>query len=214
MMAQARRLLSFSCEVYAAQHASGRIFLHEHPATAESWQEDCIKKVLDLPGVVRRDLDMCQYNLRATDEQGEGLVKKATAIMTNSEVMGNCLARKCCGGHRHVLLKGGSKCARAAVYTNDFAEGIVESYKMHLRKTGQIKRKSKKTYSRKQRGSLEARNHIDAPIDELGTFEDDPEDNPTMGEVCEVIARLSESTGSEHSAHMIPPEQANMPQPR
>ena len=37
-------------------------------------EEECIKKVLQLKGVQKVSLDMCQFNLKATDHLGEGLV--------------------------------------------------------------------------------------------------------------------------------------------
>ena len=130
----AREHLKFSCEVYQLQNSQGRAFLHEHPASAGSWKEDCMKKLLEIPGVVKRELDMCCYNLRSHDEQGEGLVQKSTSIVTNSCTIGDHLARKCCGGHRHVHLKGGRRAALAAVYTPEFCEAIVEAYKLHKKK--------------------------------------------------------------------------------
>merc|ERR1711884_652036 len=98
---------------------------------------------------------MCQYNLRVSDSTGEGLAQKRTTIMTNSLVMGEFLARKCCGGHTHIPLKGGTRCSKAAIYTPEFAEAIVESYKLHL---ASMKKSSGK---HSQKGSLKARDCMD-----------------------------------------------------
>ena len=38
---RARRHLEFVCELYHMQLARGRLFLHEHPAQADSWEELC-----------------------------------------------------------------------------------------------------------------------------------------------------------------------------
>merc|ERR1711994_121104 len=81
-------------------------------------------------GVQRYDLDMCQYNLHPIDK--EGLIKKPTTIITNSAIVGEYLARKCQKDHQHFQLKGGDRCLRAATYTPEFCEAIVEAYKLHL----------------------------------------------------------------------------------
>ena len=44
-------------------------------------------------------------------------VLKPTIILTNSEILGDHLARRCFGEHKHGHLKGGDRCAKAAVYT-------------------------------------------------------------------------------------------------
>ena len=36
--------MQFMCEVYQAQHAAGRYFLHEHPAWASSCDLECVQK--------------------------------------------------------------------------------------------------------------------------------------------------------------------------
>ena len=105
MMREARTYLEFSCKCYAKQNSSGRIFVHEHPAHADSWSEKCIKDLLRLEGIHRAELDMCQFNLQTTDKDGTmGLVKKSTSLLTNSSTMARMLSRKCCGGHKHHLL--------------------------------------------------------------------------------------------------------------
>ena len=141
MMKEARELLRFSCQVYALQHEAGRTFLHEHPATASSWGEKPIVDLLKLDGIYRRELDMCRYNLRTPDENGKmGLVRKTTSVLTNSLVLAIHLARRCCGGHKHIHLKGGRKATMAALYTDEFCESIVEGYKLHMISEGKRKK--------------------------------------------------------------------------
>ena len=111
--------------------------------------------------------------------------------MTNSAIMGEFLGRRCCGGHRHIQLKGGDRCARAAIYTPEFAEALVEGFKLHCLKTNRPP--SKRTYSRKQEGSLKARDKIDASLNSLDINENDPEDCPTIEELSEMYALLPQS---------------------
>ena len=43
--------LEFCVELYRGQLRNGRYFIHEHPAYATSWQEECMKKMLGENGV-------------------------------------------------------------------------------------------------------------------------------------------------------------------
>ena len=109
--------------------------VHEHPTSAKSWAEPEIQRLLKLEGVNKYNFDMCQYNLRIDGE----LVCKPTSIMTNSEVIGNHLAKHCAGDHLHIPLKGGIRARTAATYTLEFCQSLVEGYKLHLRKHGTLK---------------------------------------------------------------------------
>ena len=67
MMNQARTHLEFACRMYAKQYRAGRVFLHEHPDTAQSWKEPCIQKLMGMPGVRRSKLDMLlQFEIKRT----------------------------------------------------------------------------------------------------------------------------------------------------
>ena len=43
--------LEFMCKIYRRQMRAGRWLLHEHPATAVSWNEACINKLTEYPSV-------------------------------------------------------------------------------------------------------------------------------------------------------------------
>ena len=47
--------LEFCVEPYKEQMAAGRLFLHEHPLGASSWQVDAMAKLIEEPGVVKGD---------------------------------------------------------------------------------------------------------------------------------------------------------------
>ena len=64
MMREARAYLEFSAKIYEDQHRKGKVFLHEHPTSAESWAEPAIAKLLKIPQVRRYNLDMCQFGLQ------------------------------------------------------------------------------------------------------------------------------------------------------
>ena len=47
---EAEHHLKVACDVYEKQAVRGRSFLHEHPTSAESWQDSSIKKIKELGG--------------------------------------------------------------------------------------------------------------------------------------------------------------------
>ena len=64
--------MEFVCELYADQIKAGRLFLHEHPAQASSWDEQCIERILKMSGVTTIDMDQCQFGQkdeRTTDKE-------------------------------------------------------------------------------------------------------------------------------------------------
>ena len=76
------------------------------------------------------EMDMCAFGMTSKDEQGEGLVKKSTRILSSSEEVLRGLDRKCRNKdaakedqHRHVhLIQGRAKGAQ--VYPRPFAEEV------------------------------------------------------------------------------------------
>ena len=61
-------LLNVACQGYRRQCDNGRYFLHEAPSSASSWKEDCIMKLMALPGVVRVDGPMCRWGMHQHDQ--------------------------------------------------------------------------------------------------------------------------------------------------
>ena len=47
-------------ELYREQTKEGRYFLHEHPATASSWELGCMRKLAEKESVYVVIADMCQ----------------------------------------------------------------------------------------------------------------------------------------------------------
>ena len=76
-------------------------------------------------------LHMCAFGLKSWDEDGEGLVKKPTRVLTNLPSIATALSRKCTGDHRHVHLMSG-KAKAAAQYTEDFCSAIIDGVQTYL----------------------------------------------------------------------------------
>ena len=92
---KAEEHLSFCCDQYAKRHARQKFFLHEHPALAASWKSAAVERIENLPGVLRVTGDMCEQGMHLTDEHGEGLAKKTTSYLTNSECIAEELSKRC-----------------------------------------------------------------------------------------------------------------------
>ena len=128
---------------------------------------------------MKTTLDMCCFGLKGADKNESGFIKKATSIITNSEVIANHLSRRCDGSHKHYQLKGGSRFFKAAIYCDGFCKAIIDGYNKHRKKYSKISG---------QRGSLGARDFLDSQANSLDIGRDDPEDG---GEVSELIDTLS-----------------------
>ena len=77
----------------------GRYVVYEHPKSAVSWDNPNVSKLASTLGVMRAELDQCEFGLVAKDGLGEALAKKATSFLTNSVEVGRMMGVKCRGGH-------------------------------------------------------------------------------------------------------------------
>ena len=119
--------LAWMCKLFAKQAAAARLFLHEHPGNATSWNEPFVREVLQLRGAARITADQCQLGQEAED--GEP-VRKPTGVKSNCEDILEQLNRRCKGkkgqcsrpkGGTHQLCN--SKTARrAAIFNGNFVK--------------------------------------------------------------------------------------------
>jgi hypothetical protein len=116
--------LRFCVKLYKIQMDNGLHFLHEHPATAKSWEDPIVERIMKDWRVYGVKGDMCRFGMQQKDENGEGHVKKRTMFMTNAEMSAGKLAQKCVGGHRHVnLINGRTK--KATNHLEDLCKEII-----------------------------------------------------------------------------------------
>ena len=122
--------LAWCCKLYLKQLERGHYFLHEHPAGASSWDEQCIREVWAKVGVRRVVAHQCQLG-QCTDDGSP--VKKPTGFMSNSseileEFNVQCFGRKgiCtrAGGGQHVPCQG-KVARRAAIFQHKLCEAIL-----------------------------------------------------------------------------------------
>ena len=100
--------LHFVVGLYKLQLEGGRHFLHEHPATASSWADPLMERLMKQRGVSTVVSDQCEYGLLTPGPNGEPMpAKKPTRWMSSSPHMLKRLSRRCQRDHTHQHLVGG-----------------------------------------------------------------------------------------------------------
>ena len=127
-MEYGRTHLQFCAKLYAIQWKAGRYFLHEHPAEATSWQEECIARILKKQGVIKVTGDQCMYGLQSSDGHRTGSARKRTGFMTNSACVAKQLERRCLNKfgyevHHHIRLECG-RTRKAQEYPPELCQAI------------------------------------------------------------------------------------------
>ena len=98
---EGRQHLKTACEMYKKQYRRKRYFLREHPKPAASWKEECVKEVMNLPGVMVVQGPMCRWKMMAEDATGPGFVRKETCWMTNCPELARTLEGICENQKKH-----------------------------------------------------------------------------------------------------------------
>ena len=82
--------LKFVAQLYEDQIKANRYFLHEHPLSAMSWSEDCMREIAAV-NVGEAMCDQCMYGCKTqgTPTSPPMAAKKATRCLSNSpEILG------------------------------------------------------------------------------------------------------------------------------
>ena len=79
--------IEFLCELYEAQAAQGRYFVHELTSEASSRMK-CIVKIMAMPGTRAAVADLCMFGLAACDDGGPGFVNASVRTITNARQVG------------------------------------------------------------------------------------------------------------------------------
>ena len=88
--------------------------MYEHPKSAASWTNPSVDKLTSTAGVMRTELDECEFGMTSEDELGRAPAKKPTSLLTNAVEVDRVMGVKCRRGNRHVHLMAGR--ARAAAH--------------------------------------------------------------------------------------------------
>ena len=126
----AKKHMKFVLTLYHEQIMNGRYFLHEHPGGASSWKLEDVEKLVAMPGVHVAKANMCCFGMTSKDANGQGLVKKDTKFMTNSEEIYKKLNVQCTNlgapkheHHRHVHLISG-RARHAQTYPRQLCQAV------------------------------------------------------------------------------------------
>ena len=107
--------LRFVIRLYRIQLDQGRHFLHEHPQSARSWQDEHMVDLLADPRVGITVSDQCEYGLFTPGPDGQPRrAKKPPQWACPSPWMLKRLSKRCAGGHTHQHIIGGR--AKQAVF--------------------------------------------------------------------------------------------------
>ena len=68
--------MEFLCELYEAQAACGRYFVHKLTSEVNSRMK-CVAKIMAMPGTRTIVVDLCMFGLAACDEGGQDLSTQA-----------------------------------------------------------------------------------------------------------------------------------------
>ena len=73
------------CVTLARRHLEGwRYFVYEHHKSALSWANPYVDKLASTAGVVRTELDQCEFGLTSEDGLDRTPAKKPTSLLTSS----------------------------------------------------------------------------------------------------------------------------------
>ena len=122
---QGMAFLEHSMECAKAQVIAGRIFCFEHPASATSWRQQCVKDVESMPGVHKVTLDQCMLGLRS---KGSGIpMRKRTTLLTNSRfIVAAFSGCRCDRSHEHQRIEGAEAGVKRSVWAQRYPEGFVQ----------------------------------------------------------------------------------------
>ena len=137
--------IRFCMELYQLQAENIRYFLREHPASASSWAEPEVRRIMQMDRVQVATADQCQYE--AQDKCGVP-IKKPTRFMTNSCHIADALNARCSGrgcwcsrkaGGKHALCNG-ERAKAAATYQFALCRAILTSFRNQVIADGRLLR--------------------------------------------------------------------------
>ena len=163
---EGRLHLQFVTSLYREQLKRGKFFLHEQPATAMSWKEECIEKLMDdWPDLHLVTADQCSYGLVTPSSQGSGLLApalKPTKFLTNSRLMAEQLSLRCSKDHDHQPLVGG-RCKDAAMYPQGLVRAILRGITLQAEESRQTIESLEPMFAMPMHGPLAAKEGFGPP---------------------------------------------------
>ena len=134
--------IMFTVHLCELQIDAGRYFVFEHPKSAKSWQLACMKKLADMQGVIRINIDMCMFGMVSTMEDMQvAPAKKPTGLLTNSHRIARRMLKgaHAKGKHVHASLIGG-RAKACEIYPKDFCMQLCLGLRYQLDKDRESRR--------------------------------------------------------------------------
>ena len=131
-MIEAKVHLEFCAELYHMQMNAGRYYLHEHPTSAASGKEKCMKQILTHPEAFITRIHMCAYEMKIPDKNGNQHVYKPTQFITNAPLVAAQLERKCDRNHKHAQLQS-NRTSKAAIYPDKLIDAVCKGINDQIR---------------------------------------------------------------------------------
>jgi hypothetical protein len=133
---EAETLLGFAIEVYEHQLRHGRHFLHEHPASATSWDVPRMAELRRKKGIGEVVSHLCQFGLTARAGEKQTPAMKPTRFLSSAEEVLRHLDRKCPRTHQHQRLSQG-RARDAAIYPPELCHAMLRGIEAQRRREGQ-----------------------------------------------------------------------------
>ena len=92
--------MEFLCDLYEAQVARARYFVHELTSEVNSRMR-CVALIMAMPGTRTTVANLCMFGLAACSEGGPQFVKANVRTASNARHAGMRMQSKCTGTHRH-----------------------------------------------------------------------------------------------------------------
>ena len=87
--------LRFCVRLAQAQMQGDRYFVYEHPRSAASRINSSVDRLASTPGVMRTELDQCEFGLMSEDEIGRAPAKQLPLLLTSSVEVNRMMSVKC-----------------------------------------------------------------------------------------------------------------------
>ena len=130
-------LLAFALEIYELQLSEGRHFLHEHPASAASWQVPRMVALRRRHNVGEVTAHLCQYGLTTPGPNGRPMpALKPTCFLSSAPELLKLLGQQCTRDHEHQPLVEG-RAAAAAIYPPALCRAMLRGIAAQHRREGE-----------------------------------------------------------------------------
>ena len=122
-------LLNFAVLICRIQSHRGRYFLFEQPWNAVSWNEACVRKLLNAPATHLVRTDQCMFGQK---DLANNPIRKRTGFLTNHASVAAALRRTCKGLHKHQpcvgACQGKQRADQAAHYPNALIDAVLRAF--------------------------------------------------------------------------------------